>query len=426
MIDIMYEGGVPMVKPLEGVSEKTKTHPCYNECGSQYARMHIPVAPKCNISCNYCNRQFDCLHESRPGVTSEVLSPEQALEKYKVVKEKVPNLTVVGIAGPGDALANYEQTRESLRLIREFDPEVTFCLSTNGLRLPEYAEELIELGVTHITVTMNTLRPEVGAKLYKQIHYQGKTYIGVEGARILIENQLEGIKKVCELGALCKVNIVYVKGINDEYIEEVVKKVKEFGVFMTNIMPLIPAKGSVFEDMPKVSNVELQAMRKKCEIDLKQMYHCKQCRADAIGQLSQDRSIEFRNCSSSTEKKKTISWKFAVASKTGRLIDAHFGHVNQFYIYEYTEEGLKFLETRESAPYCSGGEECEDSKKKFEQLYDMLQDCQAVLCMRIGESPKQSLLNKEIQVIETYDKIEEGIMNVVKEWQSNKMLKVEC
>ena len=58
----------------------TNLHPCFNaavkgECG----RVHLPVAPKCNILCNYCNRKFDCVNESRPGVTSAVLTPRQAV-----------------------------------------------------------------------------------------------------------------------------------------------------------------------------------------------------------------------------------------------------------------------------------------------------------------------------------------------------------
>ena len=56
-------------------------HPCYDEEAHRtFARMHLPVAPRCNIQCNYCNRKFDCVNESRPGVTSEVLTPEQACE----------------------------------------------------------------------------------------------------------------------------------------------------------------------------------------------------------------------------------------------------------------------------------------------------------------------------------------------------------
>ena len=49
------------------IEEKTANHPCYS-CGSaqKNARMHLPIAPKCNIQCNYCVRKFDCSNESRP------------------------------------------------------------------------------------------------------------------------------------------------------------------------------------------------------------------------------------------------------------------------------------------------------------------------------------------------------------------------
>ena len=40
------------------------------------------------------------------------------------------------------------------------------------------------------------------------------------------------------------------KGINDEHIYDITKKVKDFGATITNIMQMIPVKDSVFENMP--------------------------------------------------------------------------------------------------------------------------------------------------------------------------------
>jgi uncharacterized Zn-finger protein len=55
-------------------------HPCFSkEAHKKYGRVHLPVAPRCNIQCNFCNRKYDCINESRPGVTSTVLTPPQAL-----------------------------------------------------------------------------------------------------------------------------------------------------------------------------------------------------------------------------------------------------------------------------------------------------------------------------------------------------------
>lgn len=276
--------------------DKNDRHPCFSfKASHKHARMHLPVAPRCNISCNYCNRKFDCLHESRPGVTSEVLLPETALQKYLTVKDKLQNISVVGIAGPGDALANWEKTRRTIALIKQSDPDVMFCLSTNGLMLPDYAREIVDLGVRHVTVTVNCLCPEIGEQIYGFVNYKGKKYKGARGAGILIENQLSGIKLLAVQGVSVKVNIVMIKGINDNHIPEIVKKVKDLGAFITNIMPLIPARGSPFAYMPRTCMKELNKMRNICQAHLQQMYHCKQCRADAIGLLDNDRSLELRS-----------------------------------------------------------------------------------------------------------------------------------
>ena len=81
--------------------EKVKNHPCYSEeAHHHYARMHVAVAPACNIQCNYCNRKYDCANESRPGVVSEKLTPEQAAKKVLAVASTIPQMTVLGIAGP--------------------------------------------------------------------------------------------------------------------------------------------------------------------------------------------------------------------------------------------------------------------------------------------------------------------------------------
>lgn len=276
--------------------QQTDRHPCYSlDAHHKYARMHLPVAPVCNISCNYCNRKYDCVNESRPGVTSEVLTPWAALEKFSLVREKLNNLSVVGIAGPGDALANWNDTRETIKLIKQSDPGVIFCLSTNGLLLPDHAGELVGLGVRHVTVTVNCLDPETGSKIYKFINYKGKKYEGSEAAGILINNQLAGIQYLTAREVMVKVNIVMMQGVNDTTIPDVVKKAKELGVFITNIMPLIPAPDSAFEDFPRTGAGALKKMRDICQLDLRQMYHCRQCRADAIGLLGEDISQQFRS-----------------------------------------------------------------------------------------------------------------------------------
>lgn len=422
----------------EANAQKSCTHPCYGDNAHKFARMHIPVAPKCNISCNYCSRKYDCVNESRPGVTSQVLSPEQALEKFKAVKAKFKNLTVLGIAGPGDALANFDAVKKSIELIKEEDPNITFCISTNGLMLPFYANQLIELGISHVTVTMNSVDKKIGAKIYRDVNYLGKRYTGEEAAEILMNNQLSGLKYLCSKGIVCKVNIVMIKGINDTHIPELVKKVKECGAFMTNIMKLIPVKESAFGNLPETPTKELNDMRKECEIDIKQMYHCKQCRADAIGTLGNDCSADFSDiapagdcksgCSSSIvdayqskvevpeeNSSKMSKYKFAIASKSGVDIDQHFGQAKEFQIYSYEGGDIKFLESRHVDKYCSGSEDCGEAENKILKIVNTIHDCDAVLALRAGIEPVKTLESKGIKLIQMYDSIDKGIKRAVEE-----------
>lgn len=269
----------------ENTIKKNETHPCFNAKAHDFARMHLPVAPKCNIQCNYCHRKYDCNNESRPGVTSDVLSPKEALKKYKETKKQFPNLSVVGIAGPGDALANWEDTKATLRYIRAYDKDVTFCLSTNGLKLPKYADELIELGVSHITVTINTIYEDVAAKIYRHVRYEGEKHIGVDGANLLLENQWKAVEHLADKDVLTKVNIVYLKGINDDHIDKIVEKAENLGASVTNIMAHIPVKDTPFEVLEQAKAEEVHKVRMANKNTLPQMMHCNQCRADAVGKL---------------------------------------------------------------------------------------------------------------------------------------------
>lgn len=422
LYDKYYNGGAKptnMPEPLtpDQIIEKTKTHPCYScsACESGSGRIHLPIAPVCNIQCNYCSRKYDCANESRPGVTNGVLSPEEALEKYLQVKQKLSNIHVVGIAGPGDALANFEKTAQTLRLIRSADPDVTFCLSTNGLMLPFYAQSLVELGVSHVTVTVNAADPATGAKIYRHINYFGRRLSGAEAAYTLLVNQLAGIRFLTQKGVAVKVNIVLLKGINDTEIEKIVKAVRDAGAMMTNIMQLIPVEGCPFEKLELPSNKELNRIRKSCETLLPQMYHCRQCRADAVGTLDCDLSIEFRSeIHNKHLDEENISdhsriLRFAVASKSGMTIDSHFGQTNEFYIYDCSQSEVKFVEKRAVGKYCNGSDCGDKPEKTIEEILEKLHDCDGILCMRIGGEPERILRESGIAVFSLYDHVEDGV-----------------
>lgn len=404
---------------LDIMEKKTMGHPCYN-CGAhKYARIHLPVAPACNVQCNYCVRKFDCQNESRPGVTSKILTPTEALERYRLVKEKMPNLTVAGIAGPGDALANWEEVSETFRLIREYDPDVTFCLSTNGLLLPWYAKELAELGVSHVTVTLNAVDPHLSGQIYKYIRFMGQNYEGDGAGAIMVSNQLAGIRMLVESHIIVKINIVTVRGINEEHIPEIVRTVKDMGCYITNIMQLIPVEGSTFENLEPIPLKQIQEIRRECEAIMPQMYHCQHCRADAVGTLDHDQSIDLRGAVKPVEeaardlseikKPAKAAVRFAVASKSGMIVDTHFGHAKEFYIYDYADGQVRFIGRRSVEQYCKGVEECGEKEDHIQKIITALYGCNGVIAMRIGAEPKEKLNQKGIMAVNTYDVIEDAV-----------------
>lgn len=263
-------------------------HPCFGGDHKNNGRMHLAVAPRCNIKCGYCTRRHDCANESRPGVTSRLLTPQEAIERVREVMTSEilgPIIKVIGIAGPGDPLAN-EETFSTFELIdREF-PHLIKCMSTNGLLLPESIDRLDALGLCSVTVTLNALDPRVAARIYSHIQYHGKRYSGVEAAEILIANQLAGIRQAARYGMTVKVNTVLIPGVNDEQVPSVARKVKELGASVMNVMPLIPQ--AEFADVAPPSPEQLEEVRRANEGIIGQFKHCRQCRADAVGLIGQD------------------------------------------------------------------------------------------------------------------------------------------
>ncbi|MGE4319007.1 MAG: nitrogenase cofactor biosynthesis protein NifB [Deferribacterales bacterium] len=417
----------------ETVKSKIEKHPCYNkEAHHKFARIHLPVAPACNIQCNYCNRKYDCSNESRPGVTSGTLSPEQALEKVIMVKHSIENLSVVGIAGPGDALANPEATFETLRLLKEYDKELIPCISTNGLSLPDHVDEIKELGIGHVTVTMNAIDPEIGQKIYSWIHFEGRTYHGKDAAAILLERQLEGIKKLVEKDILVKVNTVLIPGINDSHIPAVSAKIKELGVFIHNIIPLMskPEYGTKFanDGVPEPTPEMIGRIRFQCAEVMggleNVMQHCRQCRADAIGKLGQD--WDFNNVTEDVKEnsmalksqvlssrrsiraldihKKAADGKMsvsrnkmvlvAVASDNHRMADVSFKNARSFYVYEVSGWGAHLREIR-TLDY-DNSQACIKLSGHLKNVAELIKDCSVMVCTVAGKNAVDDMKLKGI------------------------------
>ena len=422
----------------EHIRRKVADHPCYSEeAHHHFARMHAAVAPACNIQCHYCNRKYDCANESRPGVVSELLTPAQAVKKTLAVAAAIPQMSVLGIAGPGDPLANPERTFETFREIARHAPDIKLCVSTNGLALPDCVDELQKYNIDHVTITINCVDPDVGAKIYPWIFWKNRRVFGREAAAILIERQQQGLEMLVARDILVKVNSVMIPGVNDAHLKEVSRIVKAKGAFLHNVMPLIAeaAHGTYYgltgQRGPTAD--ELTELQDACAGDMNMMRHCRQCRADAVGLLGEDRGAEFtlekieamdidhaeamkrradaraaiaaeveaKRSGAAQNAVKVIQVvpraprpsaalrpvKMAVATSGGGVINQHFGHAREFLVYEASAAGVRFVGHRKTDLYCSGGDTCGDADSVLGRTIAALEGCEVVLCSKIGYEP---------------------------------------
>ncbi|GHV20168.1 radical SAM family protein [Clostridia bacterium] len=249
--------------------ELTAAHPCFSTgAKSNKGRVHLPVSPGCNIQCRFCDRRLNDV-DMRPGVASSIITPQEALEVVKRAVELCPDITVAGVAGPGDTLAT-PYALETFRLIKAGFPNIIKCMSTNGLLLPQRADEIIEVGIDSLTVTVNA----VDAVLLERI-------CGGVDAERLIHNQLSGIKKVADAGVTVKVNTVLIPEINAAHIAEIAETVAAAGAKIYNIIPLIPQHELAWCSAPDCDLIS--KTRAEAQKHISVFRHCQRCRADAAG-----------------------------------------------------------------------------------------------------------------------------------------------
>jgi nitrogen fixation protein NifB len=239
------------------------------------------------------------------------------------------------------------------------------------------------------------------------------------------------------------------------------RAVKSRGAFLHNIMPLISAAehGTFFglTGQRGPTAQELKAVQDACAGGANLMRHCRQCRADAVGLLGEDRSDEFTADRVETlevhdDPARRIAWReqvevqraahqaarkaavaasdattreaaaavaadplddlkvlVAVATKGQGLINQHFGHASELQIYEVDAQGATFVGHRRIDLYCQGGW---GEDEMLPSIVKAINDCHAVLVAKVGACPRDELAAAGIAPVDAYahDFIEQGAM----------------
>lgn len=101
--------------------------------------------------------------------------------------------------------------------------------------------------------------------------------------------------------------------------------------------------------------------------------------------------------------------KIAVASTNGKSIDLHFGDANRFLIYEITDGEGTFQEIREKTDI-----PINNHSERWVASIDIIEDCKAVLCSKIGKEPIIELRKLGIKPIQLDCEVKDAIQECSK------------
>ena len=96
--------------------------------------------------------------------------------------------------------------------------------------------------------------------------------------------------------------------------------------------------------------------------------------------------------------------KIAVASTNGKNVDLHFGDANRFLIYEINDGEGKFQEIREKTEI-----PINNHQERWVASIDIIEDCKAVLCSKIGKEPMIELRKLGIKPIQLDCEVKDAI-----------------
>lgn len=163
--------------------------------------LRISITDRCNLRCIYCMPSGGLI----PIEHKEILRYEEILRVVNIAsKIGVRKIRITG----GEPLLrkNVIYLISSIKNIKGIED---LSLTTNGILLSRYAEELKNAGLDRVNVSLDTLKPE----RYKKITRSGD-----------LEPVLKGIQAVERVGlSPIKINMVPIKGINSDEIEDFAK-----------------------------------------------------------------------------------------------------------------------------------------------------------------------------------------------------------
>jgi cyclic pyranopterin phosphate synthase len=189
-----------------------------DQFGRSIEYLRISVTDRCNFRCQYCMPL-----EGLPWL------PKADILRYEEIAEIVRQLAPLGLKRlriTGGEPTIRPQLASLVRMLRDVPGIEDIALSTNGVKLPELAGPLAEAGLDRVNISADSLRPErVKAIARRDLHFDL-----VHAARAA---EAAGIGPI-------KVNVVVMRGINDDEIADFAALTREhpWHVRFIELMPV--------------------------------------------------------------------------------------------------------------------------------------------------------------------------------------------
>lgn len=160
--------------------------------------LRVSVTERCNFRCQYCmpEKPFSWVPKEN------LLSFEELFQFIKVaIDEGVNKIRITG----GEPLLR-EDLDTFIRMIHDYKPDIDLALTTNGYLLPDVAYRLKAAGLGRLNISLDSLKPHVAAKIAQ---------------KDVLAKVLDGIERALTVGLKVKINMVPLKGINDDEILDI-------------------------------------------------------------------------------------------------------------------------------------------------------------------------------------------------------------
>ena len=193
----------------------THLSPIRDHLGRPLKDLRISVMDRCNFRCIYCMPEEKFHSGFNFLKSSERLSFDEILRVTKLFSDL--GVSKIRITGGEPLLrVNLSELIGDLSTLEKIED---IALTTNGVLLKKYSEELKACGLNRITVSLDSIDPEQFRKM--------------TGGRGKLETVLEGISEALSVGfKQVKINAVIKRGINDDQVIEMVDYFKKQSVII--------------------------------------------------------------------------------------------------------------------------------------------------------------------------------------------------